>query len=214
MLSVRHYTPTEGYTYLLNPGELGCQYLHFGILNLPPQSKYFDHSEDCEVVLIPLAGRCTLLVGHNGNKANGILGSRDNVFAGDAAAAFIPHHTTFEVITGSDSVEIVFCKTLSHNTSAAAILEAGQLETPTGYQLHIIENYNNDELVGEAVCLLRFQSEVGSVMILPIDSAEDTKQFKLYNNDITLIPENIRTRLLDFEGISYQLIVRYITLPQ
>lgn len=214
MLSVRPYTPTEGYTYLFKPGEFGSSYLHFGILNLKPKSTFFDHSDDCEVLLILLAGKCTLLVGHSGNKANGILGSRKDVFTGDGCAAFIPHHTTFEIVTDSESVEIAFCKTTSYRTTASIIMDIGKFETPTDYQLQILENHYSEELMGEAVCFHRFIDETGSVTIQPLETTGNHEQIKLQNNDLILVPENKQTRLSNYEGICYQLIVRRFTLPQ
>ena len=214
MLSVRRYTPTEGYTYLLKPGELGSTYLHFGILNLNPKSTFFHHSEDCEVALILLTGKCTLMVGHSGNKANGILGPRKDIFTDDGCAAFIPHHTTFEVITGSENVELAFCKTASLKTTASVILEVGKFETPADYQLQVLENHYPDQLLGEAVCFHRFQDETGSVTIQPFETIRNQKHIKLQNNDLFLVPENKQRCLSNYDGICYQLIVRRSTLPQ
>ena len=161
MLSVKHYTSTEGYTYLLESDESGSQNLHFGILKLHAESTYFDHTEACELVLIPLTGRCTLLVGHSGNKANGILGARETVFESAGCAAFIPHHTTYEILPQSQNVEIAVCKTPSHYDAAAVINPSGPIETPPNYQLHIVENGTASEWIGEAVGFHRFQNEVG-----------------------------------------------------
>lgn len=214
MLSKRHYTPSEGYNYLVKPRELGSTNLHFGILKLNPHSRFFNHSEDCEVVLVTLTGHVTLLVGHNGNKANGTMGSRKSVFAGDCSAAYIPHHTTFELITKSDSAEIVFCKTQSHYDAAAVILESGQIETPSDYQLKIIENSTDSEWIGEAISLHTFKHKSGLATVSTIESGELSTRITLYNNDILVIPENTSARLLNNEGISYQLMIRRITLPQ
>ena len=90
MSARKNYTPTEGYTEIVKPGEMGMTRLHFGILTLTSQATFFDHSEDTEVTLIALGGHCTLLVGHNGNKANGTLGERPDVFHGEACIAYIP----------------------------------------------------------------------------------------------------------------------------
>lgn len=214
MLSLKRYTPTEGYNYIFKPGELGRNYLQFGILNLKPDSTFFDHSDDCEVVLVLLAGKCTLLVGHSGNKANGILGTRENVFTDDGNAAFIPHHTTFEVVTGTESVELVFCKTPSHKTTASVILEIGKIESPTDYKLHVFEELSTDEIRGEAVCFYRFQDETGSATIQAVESEKDQKQFTLQNNDVILVPEKQRIRILNYEGILYQLIIKRFIHPQ
>ena len=80
MSASKNYTPTDGYTEIVKPGEMGITKLHFGILTLTSKSTFFDHSDDTEVALIALGGDCTLLVGHNGNKAYGILGERPGMY--------------------------------------------------------------------------------------------------------------------------------------
>jgi hypothetical protein len=213
MPASKHYTTTEGYIQLIAPGELGITNLHFGILNLAPKSTFFDHSDDCGVALIALGGQCTLLIGHNGNKANGVLGERADVFQGDACVAYIPHHTTYEVITTRNRVEIAICKTPSHLDVAAVILEAGKIETETNYQLRIIENDVSSEWVGEAVCFYRFQNENGSTALHLIDPAKKTARIVLHNNDLLVLPEKTRAQLISSEGISYQLLIGRFTLP-
>lgn len=214
MLSVIHYTSTEGYTYLLEPGKSGSQNLHFGILKLHAESTYFDHTEVCELVLIPLTGRCTLLVGHSGNKANGILGARETVFESEGCAAFIPHHTTYEILPQSQNVEIAVCKTPSHYDAAAVINPPGTIETPPNYQLHIVENGTASEWIGEAVGFHRFQDEVGSATILTDQTEEKRVQTYLHHNDLLVIPEKTRARMVDCQGVLYQLMISRMTLPQ
>ncbi len=157
MPNAKTYTPTEGYVDIAPPGEMGT--LQLGILNLTPNATYFDHSDDTEVALIALGGNCTLLVGHNGNKANGILGERPDVFHGEACVAFIPHHTTYEVLTGEAGIEIAVCKTASHSETAAVILGAGEVADETNRHLHITENEMPNRRGGEAVCLIRYPHE-------------------------------------------------------
>ncbi len=211
MLRPKHYITTEGYIQLIVPGELGITNLHFGILNLAPESTFFDHSDDCEVALIALEGQCTLLVGHNGNKANGVLGERADVFDGDACVAYIPHHTTYEVITNRNGVEIAICKTRSHKDTAAIILEAGKIEIETDYQLRIIENNVSNEWVGEAICFYRFQDGNGSATLQFIDPEKKKARIVLHNNDLLVIPEGTRARLITGEGVCYQLSITHST---
>ena len=207
----KHYTSTEGFTDLINPGEFGISKLHFGILNLAPQSTFFDHSDDCEVALIALGGQCTLLVGHNGNKANGIFGKRSDVFDGDACIAHIPYRTTYEIITNTDSVEIAICKTPSHSDVAAVILDAGEIRTEAHYQLSIRENEISDELVGEAVFLFRFQDETGNVTLQLVETEKEAARIVLHHNDILVLPEKTRAHLISYEGMSYQLSIHHAT---
>lgn len=203
----KHYTSTEGYTHLIDLGESIIENLHFGILNLSPNSTYFDHSDSCEVVLIVLGGQCRLLVGHNGNKANGVLGKRKDVFDGEACLAFIPHHTTYEVITTSNRVEIAFCKTPSHTDSAAVILNVGENRTNTNYKLSIFENELETEWIGEGVCFYRFHEEKGSASIYLDDSENKSTRVVMHHNDLLGIADQTRARLLEFEGEIYELSV-------
>ncbi len=203
----KHYTPTEGYTHLADPGDFGISNLHFGILNLSPNSTYFDHSDDYEVVLIALGGQCRLLVGHNGNKANGDLGKRKDVFDGEACLAFIPHHTTFEIITTSESVEIAFCKTPSHTDPAAVILNAGENRTDTNYNLCMCENAFETEWIGEGFCFYRFLDGKGTATVNLIDSKDKSARVSLHHNDLLGIAEQTRARLLEYDGVIYQLSV-------
>ena len=207
MSTSKHYTPTQGYTHLIDPGEYGIRNLHFGILNLSPNSTYFDHSGDCEVVLIALEGHCRLLVGHNGNKANGDLGKRKDVFVGEACLAFIPHHTTFEIITTSDSVEIAFCKTASLSEAAAVILNAGERPNDLNYKLCIAENEFETEWIGEGFCFYRFIDAKGTATVNLVDSENRSARVVISHNDLLVISEQTRARLLEYDGIFYQLSV-------
>lgn len=209
MYLTKRYTFTEGFANLTTSGEFGISKLHFGILNLAPQSTFFDHSDDCEVALIALGGQCTLLVGHNGNKANGILGNRSDVFDGDACIAYIPHHTTYEIITNTDRVEIAVCKTLSHADIAAVILDAGEIVTDTNYLLRIRENDFSNEIAGEAICLYRFKDGTGSVTLQVDDYEKDAVSIVLHHNDLLIVPEKNCARMMSYEGVCYKLLLAH-----
>ena len=216
MLASKHYTPTNGYTEIVKPGEMGITKLHFGILSLTPEATFFDHSDDTEVALIALGGACTLLVGHNGNKANGILGERPDVFQGEACIAYIPHHTTYEVLTNETGVEIAICKVPSHSESAAVILEAGETVDEDETHLSIWENVFSDDLAAsakgattildesEAICLHRFRSPEG-VAIFNVTRTTETARVQLYHNDVFVVPKQDSIGLLTSEGVGYQL---------
>ena len=165
-------------------------------------------------MLIPLTGRCTLLVGHSGNKANGVLGARETVFETEGCAAFIPHHTTYEILPQSQNVEIAVCKTPSHHDAAAVINPSGPIETPPNYQLHIVENGTASEWIGEAVGFHRFQDEIGSATILADQTEEKQIQTYLHHNDLLVIPEKTRARMVDCQGVLYQLMISRTPLPQ
>ena len=219
MSASKNYTPTDGYTEIVKPGEMGITKLHFGILSLTPEATFFDHSDDTEVALIALGGDCTLLVGHNGNKAYGILGERPDVFQGEACIAYIPHHTTYEVLANETGVEIAVCKVPSRSESAAVILEAGESVNPNETHLRIHENIFSDDsdmstsnaptipTGAEAICLHRFQN-ADSVAVFDVTRTTGTARVRLYHNDVFAIREQDSIVLLMSEGVGYQLWVQ------
>ena len=219
MLASKNYTPTNGYTEIVKPGEMGITKLHFGILRLTSKATFFDHSDDTEVALIALGGDCTLLVGHNGNKANGVLGERPDVFQGEACIAYIPHHTTYEVLANETGVEIAVCKVPSHSESAAIILQAGESVNPDETYLSIRENTfsgtsdtNTSDTHtiptgAEAICLHRFRNADG-VAVFGVTRTTGTARVQLYHNDVFAVPELDNVVLLRSEGVGYQLWVQ------
>ena len=219
MLVSKNYTPTNGYTEIVKPGEMGITKLHFGILSLTSKATFFDHSDDTEVALIALGGDCTLLVGHNGNKANGVLGERPDVFQGEACIAYIPHHTTYEVLANETGVEIAVCKVPSHSESAAIILQTGESVNQSETHLSIREHtFSGDSDVrtsnartiptgAEAICLHRFRNADG-VAVFDVTRTTDTARVRLYHNDVFAVPEQDSTVLLTSEGVGYHLWVQ------
>ena len=218
MSASKNYTPTNGYTEIVKPGEMGITKLHFGILRLTSEATFFDHSDDTEVALIALGGNCTLLVGHNGNKANGILGERPDVFHGEACVAYIPHHTTYEILANESGIEIAVCKVPSHSESAAVILEAGEAVGEDKTHLRISENVFLDDLEAstnaptipakaEAICFHRFLDGNGDVTF-DIAHSTETIRAQLYHNDVFVVSENDNVVALTSEGSGYQLWVQ------
>ena len=219
MAASKNYTPTDGYTEIVKPGEMGILKLHFGILTLTSKSTFFDHSDDTEVALIALGGDCTLLVGHNGNKANGILGERPDVFHGEACVAYIPHHTTYEILTHETDVEIAVCRVPSHSESAAVILRAGETVDENETHFRIWENVFSDgssvgiegrhatSTSGEAICLQRFR-DTDSLAIFDVTRTTGTARVPVYHNDVFIVPEHDCLVALTSEGIGYQLWVQ------
>ena len=218
MSASKNYTPTNGYTEIVKPGEMGGTKLHFGILSLTSEATFFDHSDDNEVALIVLGGDCTLLVGHNGNKANGVLGERPDVFHGEACVAYIPHHTTYEILTNESGIEIAVCKIPSHAESAAVILEAGEAVGEDGTHLRISENVFSDNLEAsvntptiptkaEAICFHRFLNGNG-VVTIDIARGTETTRAQLYHNDVFVVSERDSIVTVTSEGVGYQLWVQ------
>ena len=208
MSASKNYTPTDGYTEIVKPGEMGITKLHFGVLTLTPDATFFDHSDDTEVALIALGGVCTLLVGHNGNKAYGTLGERPDIFHSEACIAYIPHHTTYEILTHEIGVEIAVCKVPSHSETAAVILTAGETvdENKTGLRIweNVFSEGSNVRVNGEAICLQRFQN-TDSVAVYDVTRTIETVRVQVYHNDVFAVPEQHNAVLLTSEGSSYQL---------
>ena len=158
-------------------------------------------------------------MGHNGNKANGILGERPDVFQGEACVAYIPHHTTYEVFAGESGIEIAVCKVPSYAESAAIILEAGETvdesethlriwETALSAEANIGEGDLHMMLAGaEAICLQRFQGADG-VATFDITRAVETVRVRLHHNDVFAVPEQDNIVALTSEGVGYQLWVQ------
>ena len=211
MSASKNYTPTDGYTEIVKPGEMGITKLHFGILTLTSKSTFFDHSDDTEVALIALGGSCTLLVGHNGNKAYGTLGQRRDVFHGEACIAYIPHHTTYEVLTHETGVEIAVCKIQSHSESAAVILREGETIGEDETRLRIWENVFSEgsdvRVNGEAVCFQRFRDADG-VAVYDVTRTIETVRARVHHNDVFTVSEHDNLVTLTSKGIGYQLWVQ------
>ena len=221
MSARKNYTPTEGYTEIVKPGEMGITKLHFGILTLTPRSTFFDHSDDTEVALVALGGHCILSVGHNGNKAYGVLGDRPDVFQDEACVAHIPHHTTYEMLTEEGGIEVAVCKVESHSESAAIILSAGETAAEHETHLRISEKVLSDDssvnardmhrtlTEGEAICLYR--SRDADAVVLNITRTVDDKKtarVQMYNNDVLMLAEHDSIVSVMSKGVSYQLWVQ------
>ncbi|MCZ6680543.1 MAG: 5-deoxy-glucuronate isomerase [Candidatus Poribacteria bacterium] len=167
------YRPSEGYTRIIERGEMRMDSLDFGILSLSGGGSFFEDTADNEVVLIVLGGRCELLVGHNANKAHGFIGERPNVFAGEAHRAYIPYRTTYEVIAYEGPVEIAICKAPSFLETAAVILAPGEDFNDNAHEF-IVSEQPIPSVSGEAIGFYRF------------DPAEGDAHQHVYNNDRSL----------------------------
>ena len=208
MSASKNYTPTDGYTEIVKPGEMGIAKLHFGILTLTPDTTFFDHSDDTEVALIVLGGNCTLLVGHNGNKAYGTLGNRRDVFHGEACIAYIPHHTTYEILTHETGIEIAVCRIQSYSETAAVILTEGETIPEDETRLRISENIFSEgsdvQVSGEAICFQRFR-DTDSVAVYDVTRTTETVRAQVHHNDVLTVPERHQAILLTSRSDSYQL---------
>ena len=150
----KKYRQDKGYTRIIESGEMGITGLDFGILNLGVGESFFEDTGDNEVMLVVLGGRCELLVGHNGNKAHGLIGDRTDVFGGEGYRASIPYRTTYEILAHEEPVEVAVCRAPSFLETAAVILEPGD-DFNRGEHALIVSETPARTISGEAICFFR-----------------------------------------------------------
>ncbi len=206
----KRYHHTDGYTRLVERGEMGLTRLEFGMLNLRAGGAFFEDTADNEVALIVLGGRCELLVGHNGNKAHGIIGERPNVFHGEAYRAYIPHRTTYELLAHHEvPVEVALCKAPSHLETAAAILGPGDDFDKSDHTLIIGEN-PIPSISGEAIYFYRFDPVEGCAnqRIHNEDRSFD-QVISARHNDVLALPQGYHAVSLESRGRLYCLWISF-----
>jgi 5-deoxy-D-glucuronate isomerase len=199
-MDILKYKPTAGYTPLIKRGEMGMATLDFGMLNLSVGDSFFEDTADNQALLIVLSGQCTLLVGHNGNKAHGIIGERPNVFADAAYRVYIPCRTTYEVFADEVPLEVAICKMPSALDAAALILEPGDEPNEGPYELIASETVMQS-LAGEAICLYRFRQEEGCIhQRIYNDDLSFDQCIALHHNDILALPPRYHAEAVEPHG--------------
>ncbi len=199
----KKYKPDRGYTRIIESGEMGINELDFGVLNLNVGESFFEDTGDNEVMLVVLGGRCELLVGHNGNKAHGLIGDRADVFDGEAYRASIPYRTTYEILAHDDPVEVAICRTLSFLETAAVILEPGD-DFNRGEHALIVSETPAHSISGEAICFYRLAPADGHAVqriYSEIDAFE--KSVSLRHNHVLALPKGYHAELTEIEDRLY-----------
>lgn len=192
----KKYKPTAGYTRIVERGEMGIARLDFGIINLSAGESFFEDTAGNKVVLTVLGGRCELLIGHNGNKAYGIIGERPNIFSGEAYRAYIPYRTTYEIISHEARTEVAICKVPSYLETAAVILEPGDSFNPSEHEL-IVNETPIHPIVGEAICFYRFDPAAGSAyQRIHSDNDSFDQSKRLRHNDVLALPKGYHAELV------------------
>jgi 5-deoxy-glucuronate isomerase len=197
------YKPDKGYTRIIESGEMGITGLDFGILNLGVGESFFEDTGDNEVMLVVLGGRCELLVGHNGNKAHGLIGDRADVFDGEAYRASIPYRTTYEILAHDDPVEVAICKTPSFLETAAVILEPGD-DFNRGEHALIVNEAPAHLISGEAICFYRLTPADGHAsqrIYSEIGSFEQSMSVR--HNNVLALPKGYHAELAKSEAQLY-----------
>ena len=205
----KKYEPDKGYTRIIEGSEMGITCLEFGILNLDAGGSFFEDTGDNEVMLVILGGQCELLVGHNGNKAHGLIGERTNVFEGEAYRASIPYRTTYEVLAHDEPVEVAVCKTSSFLETAAVILEPGDDFNYIEHAL-IADETSLHSISGESICFYRLAPTEGHAsqrIYSEIDAFDQS--VNLGHNSVLALPRGYCAELTELEARLYCLRVCY-----
>ena len=183
------YKPDRGYNRIVEGGVQGITCLEFGILNLDVGESFFEDTAGNEVMLVLLGGRCELLVGHNGNKAHGLIGERADVFGGEAYRASIPYRTTYEILAHDEPVEVAVCKAPSFLETAAVILEPGD-DFNRGEHALIVSETPIHSISGEAICFYRLaatEEHVSQRIYSEINAFEQS--VNIHHNNILALPK-------------------------
>ena len=206
----KKYEPDKGYTRIIESGEMGITDLEFGILNLGVGGSFFEDTGDNEVMLVVLGGRCELLVGHNGNKAHGLIGERANVFDGEAYRASIPYRTTYEILAHDEPAEVAVCKAPSFLETAAVILEPGD-DFNRGEHALIVSETPIHSISGEAICFYRLapaKVHASQRIYSEIDAFEQS--MNIHHNDILALPKGYHAELVVSKVRLYCLQICYL----
>lgn len=205
----KRYRPDKGYTRIIEGGEMGITCLEFGLLSLSVGESFFEDTAENEVMLVVLGGRCELLVGHNGNKAHGLIGERANVFGGEAYRASIPYRTTYEILAHDEPIEVAVCKAPSFLETAAVILEPGD-DFNRGEHALIVSETPAHSISGEAICFYRFVPPEGHAsqrIYSEIHSFD--RSMNIHHNDILALPKNYHAELVESKAQLYCLRICY-----
>ena len=195
----KKYKPDKGYTRLIESGEMGITGLDFGILNLGIGESFFEDTGDNEVMLVVLGGQCELLVGHNGNKAHGLIGDRADVFEGEAYRVSIPYRTTYEILAHDDPVEVAVCKAPSFLETAAVILEPGD-DFNRGEHALIVSETPAHSISGEAICFYRLTPVEGHASQRIYREGHSFEQsVNVHHNNVLALPKGYHAELAEVE---------------
>ena len=205
----KKYEPDKGYTRIIESGEMGITGLDFGILNLGVGESFFEDTADNEVMLVVLGGQCELLVGHNGNKAHGLIGERANAFGGEAYRASIPYRTTYEILAHEEPVEVAVCKAPSFLETAAVILEPGD-DFNRGEHALMVSEMPIHSISGEAICFYRFAPAEGHTSQRIYSEVHSFEQsMNLRHNNVLALPKGYHAELVESKARLYCLRICY-----
>jgi 5-deoxy-glucuronate isomerase len=96
--------PQPGAIRVVSPGDDGLRYLSFSLLRLTGGQSHSANSQDEELAIILLNGKCRARIGSQETQ----LGPRTSVFSGYASAAYVPRRTDCAVTALADT-ELAVC---------------------------------------------------------------------------------------------------------
>ena len=199
----KKYRPEAGYTRIIENGEMRIIGLNFSILNLGVGESFFEDTGDNEVMLVLLGGQCELLVGHNGNKAHGLIGERANVFGGEAYRTSIPYRTTYEILAHDVPVEVAVCKAPSFLETAAVILEPGDDFNRDEHTL-IVGETPIHAISGEAICFYRLTPAEGyASQRIYSEGTSFEQSVSIRHNNVLALPKGYRAELVESKARLY-----------
>lgn len=100
--------------FVSEPPANGMKYLGFERLVLPSGRRHTSSSEDFEIFLVVLGGKCTVKVR---DKVFEKIGERRNVFSGRPFAVYLPFKTEFSIEALDFGCEVALAKALIHETA-------------------------------------------------------------------------------------------------
>jgi 5-deoxy-glucuronate isomerase len=103
---LHQYHPVPGYSQLVGPPDHGLAMLNFGVLSLAAGQSFHYFSDDHEVALVILTGRCSV---QNGDVRYQEIGGRQSVFDGRATAIYMPRDSAFVIEACAGGVEVALC---------------------------------------------------------------------------------------------------------
>lgn len=123
-----HCNPQNGYNNIFEAGQYNMKLTRFGLLKLKTGERYFGNTEEFEVALVLLGGKCRV-EGNDFNFAE--VGQRKNVFDGKPHTVYIPRRTSYTV-TGISDVEIAVNESpVTRDTAKATVITPEETRTIT-----------------------------------------------------------------------------------
>lgn len=171
------YFEKEGYTPIVTSENQTLSFIRFGMLRLSDKGSFGESTNEEEVCLVILSGKCSL-------SSDGVywksIGKRNNVFEGKACALYVPPKSEYEVIA-EEKVEIAICKAPSNYRGRARLITPDDIKTRELGR----ENYRR-----KAYDILDSKMEAGTLLIgETISLAGNWSSYPPHKHDRANLPE-------------------------